>query len=116
MKKIKKKILIFFIFVLSNICIFAQDSLHLKKDSSTTPVLDKTEQLLDKYGMKIADGFMSSLDKATPFVKSTFTSLVYLQVGKGIAYLVPTFLCLLFFFDFINEYNKLDKILTSDSS
>lgn len=101
-------------FALANICIFAQDSPHLKKDSSATPVLDKTEQLVDKYGAKIADAFMVSIDKATPFVKSTFASLVYLQIGRGIAYLIPTLLFLLFVFLLIKEYNLLDAVLKSD--
>lgn len=109
----KKCVFLFLMFVFTNIRIFAQDS-NLKKDSSATPVLDKTEQLVDKYSAKIADVFMSSIDKATPFVKSTFTSLVYLQICKGIAYLVPTFFFLLFLWIFIYQYNKVEKILNSD--
>lgn len=109
----KKCVFLFLMFVFTNIFIFAQDS-TLKKDSSATPVLDKTEHLVDKYSAKIADAFMSSIDKATPFVKSTFTSLVYLQIGKGIAYLVPTFFFLLFLWIFIYQYNKVEKMLNSD--
>ena len=110
----KKSIFLFLFFALTNICVFAQDSPHLKKDSSATPVLDKTEQLVDKYGAKIADAFMLSIDKATPFVKSTFTSLIYLQIGRGVAYLIPLFLFLFFLYLSINEYNKVDNILKSD--
>ena len=110
----KKIVLLFLMFVMTNICVFGQSTENAKKDTSQTPVLDKTEQLVDKYSAKIADAFISSIDKATPFVKSTFTSVVYLQVGKGVAYLMPTFFCLLFLIIFINEYNKLDAILKSD--
>jgi hypothetical protein len=108
-----KKFILFFMFAFLSIKSFSNHSVAVV-DTSQTPVLDKTEKLVDKYGAKIADAFMSSIDKATPFVKSTFTSLVYLQIGRGVAYLMPLILSIIFFLIFLNEYKKIDNILKSD--
>ena len=44
-----------------------------------TPVLDKTEKMIDKYGAKIADGFSTAMEKATPVAKDEIITIYRLD-------------------------------------
>lgn len=85
-----------------------------QKDSSTTSVLDKTEQLIDKYGAKLASSFMTVIESSKPLVKETFEVVIWLQVAKGIGHILPLVFFIIFIVIFFSEYNKLDTILKSD--
>lgn len=102
-----KKLLLLIILSLS-INLFAQDS-------SKTPILDKTEHLVDKYSSKIAETFSTTMEKATPIAKEGFKMAVTVQVAKGIALLLPLVAFLIFSFLFVKEYKNIQKLLSLDS-
>lgn len=72
-----KKLLFALLIFTGQMC-FAQDT----SKKSETPVLDKTEQMIDKYGGKIADVFSSAMETAKPAAKEGFRALVMLQITK----------------------------------
>lgn len=96
---------------------FAQKAVDSVKDTtaSATPILDKTEKLVDKYGGKIADAFMSTMEKAKPMAKEGFESVVWLQIAKGVAGVLPLILCIIFMIIFVKEYRKIDNLLKSEN-
>jgi hypothetical protein len=85
------------------------------QDSSKTPVLDKTEQLVDKYGGKIADAFMNTMESAKPLAKEGFKSVVFLQIAKGVGGMIPAIIFIIAFSMFYSEYDKIDAVLKSDN-
>jgi hypothetical protein len=95
-------------------CLFISTSLLSQKDTSATPLLDKTEHLVDKYSSKIADAFMSTMENAKPLAKEGFESVVMLQIAKGIGMLLPLLFLFVFIVMFNSEYNRIDTILKSD--
>ena len=82
---------------------------------SQTPVLDKTEQLVDKYGGKLANAFSETIEGAKPMVKETFETVVMLQIAKGIGCLLPLFFFIIFMYLFKKEYDRINAILASDN-
>ena len=88
---------------------------HAQKDSSQTPILDKTEHLIDKYSVKIAETFVNTIEASKPVAKEAFKTVVMLQIAKGIAYLLPIMAFIIFFVMFISEYNRIDSILKSEN-
>ena len=99
-----KNLVLFILLIIGNI-IYAQDSIKTQ-----TPILDKTEHLVDKYSSKIADTFISTMESAKPFVKEGFQTVVMLQIAKGIGYLLPLILFIIFLILMINEYKRIDNI------
>ena len=85
-----KNLVLFILLIIGNI-IYAQDSIKTQ-----TPILDKTEHLVDKYSSKIADTFISTMESAKPFVKEGFQTVVMVQIAKGIGYLLPLILFIIF--------------------
>lgn len=104
-----KNLVLFILLIIGNI-IYAQDSIKTQ-----TPILDKTEHLVDKYSSKIADTFISTMESAKPFVKEGFQTVVMVQIAKGIGYLLPLILFIIFLILMINEYKRIDNILKSDN-
>lgn len=104
-----KNLVLFILLIIGNI-IYAQDSIKTE-----TPILDKTEHLVDKYSSKIADTFISTMESAKPFVKEGFQTVVMVQIAKGIGYLLPLILFIIFLILMINEYKRIDNILKSDN-
>lgn len=104
-----KNLMLFILLIIGNI-IYAQDSIKTQ-----TPILDKTEHLVDKYSSKIADTFISTMESAKPFVKESFQTVVMLQIAKGIGYLLPLVFFFIFFNLMINEYKRIDNILKGDN-
>lgn len=90
-------------------------SSQTKDTTSKTPLLDKTEHLVDKYSAKIADGFVSVIEQSKPMAKEAFQSVVMLQIAKGIALLLPLLAFIVFSVIFFNEYKRIDTILKSDN-
>lgn len=109
-----KKILILFTLLFSVMFSYANDSIP-DSLASKTPVLDKTEHLIDKYGSKIADTFARSLETAKPIAKEAFQSIVYLQIAKGVGLLLPLVFFIVFLILLKKEYDKIDNILNGNS-
>lgn len=103
-----KKIFFTLSFLLSLSC-FSQDT------DSKTPILDKTEKLVDKYSAKVAKVFISTLETAKPVAKEGFRAIVLYQVAKGIGYLIPIFLFFLFLILCRLEYKRILKLLSSEN-
>lgn len=96
--------------------IFALTASSQTKDTtSKTPLLDKTEHLVDKYSAKIADGFVSVIEQSKPMAKEAFQYVVMLQIAKGIALLLPLLAFIVFSVMFFSEYKRIDTILKSDN-
>ena len=55
------------------------------------------------------------MESAKPFVKEGFQTVVMLQIAKGIGYLLPLILFIIFLILMINEYKRIDNILKSDN-
>jgi cytoskeletal protein RodZ len=87
----------------------------LTDTGSKTPTLDKVEQLVDKYSVKVANVFVATMEKATPVAKEGFQAAVWFQVAKGVAEIIPLVFFLVFLFLLINEYNSIYKVLNSDA-
>lgn len=83
-------------------------------DSSKTPVLDKTEELIDKYGGKLASSFSKAMETATPIAKEGFKIAVKFQIAEGIARLLPILLFIIFITIFNSEYKRIENILQRD--
>ena len=103
------KKLLFTFFLFFSVIVYGQDT-----TKSQTPVLDKTEKMIDKYGAKIADGFSTAMEKATPVAKEGFQALVMYQVAHGIGCLVPLVLLFVFIILCTKEYKRIETILSSD--
>lgn len=82
---------------------------------SQTPILDKTEKLVDKYGSKIAYTFSRTIEGAKPMVKETFETVVMLQIAKGIGCMLPLVFFIIFMYLFKKEYDRINAILASDN-
>lgn len=80
-QKTMKKIIILMMIVLGTFTSRAQDS--------TKTTISEIERVVDKYGEKIADGFISTMETAKPVAKEGFKVVVKLQFAKGIANLLP---------------------------
>lgn len=87
----------------------------LTDTGSATPTLDKVEQLVDKYSVKVANVFVATMEKATPIAKEGFQAAIWYQIAKGIAGIIPFFVSIVFLFLLINEYNTIYKVLASDN-
>ena len=101
------------IIILSILCLFGF-FVNAQKDTSKTPVLDKTEELIDKYGAKIAQSFSSTIESTKPMVKEGFNELVNFQIAKGIALLLPLLFCIIAFYIFYRQYKQIQTLLRSD--
>lgn len=88
---------------------------QLTDTGTKTPTLDKVEQLVDKYSVKVANVFVATMEKATPVAKEGFRAAVWYQVAKGIAGVIPFFLFITFLLLLINEYNSIYKVLGSEN-
>ena len=79
------------------------------------PTISETERIVDKYGEKLAQGFSSFMESATPVAQEGFKIVVYLQLAKGVSYLLPLIFFILSVILFKNEYNRIENILKSDN-
>ena len=107
-----KKLLLFVVLMFCTLSYSATKEVAPKTE---TPVLDKTEQLVDKYGAKMVDAFSSTIEKTKPMAKEAFETVVMLQIAKGIACLLPLLMFILFLYLFKREYDRIQNILMSDN-
>lgn len=68
----------------------------------------KTEMVIDKYGSKIVESFKSMTEKLTPIAIDTFEMVVKLQIAKGITYLIPLLVFIIFFHMSMKHIKKAD--------
>jgi len=73
------------------------------KETIEIPV-SETERIIDKYGSKVAEGFSTFMDSATPMAKEGFEMVVKLQFAKGVAYLLIPIFCIIGWFIFSKNY------------
>ncbi len=107
-----KKLLLFVVLMFCTLSYSATKEVAPKTE---TPVLDKTEQLVDKYGAKMVDAFSSTIEKTKPMAKEAFETVIMLQIAKGIANLLPLLFFIIFLYLFKKEYDRIQNILISDN-
>ena len=96
------KNLIFTLLLLASVPFYAQE----KKEEITTT---QTERIIDKYGGKIIEQFNAVIEKSTPLAEDGFRMVVKLQYARGIGFLLPSILFIIFLVLFNTEYKSVKK-------
>lgn len=105
--KMKNKLIILILLIVSNIT-FAQI------DSTQVVQLSDTERIIDKYSEKIANAFSEGVEKVAPVAEQGFQIAVRYCIAEGIVYMLPLFICLLFMIIATKEYQRITNILNSE--
>lgn len=105
-----KKLLFILLFI--PIIGFSQEK---STDTISSLEITEAERIIDKYSGKIANSFNEGINKITPMAEEGFEIAVKLQLAKGIAYMIPSLLFIIFIMLFIKEYNDIKKELSSEN-
>lgn len=94
-----KKLLLLLVFMVSF-------SMNAQENTTVVEGITETERIVDKYGEKLAQGFSTFMETATPMAQEGFKVVVKLQYAKGIAYLLIPLFAIICWFIFFNKYKQ----------
>lgn len=83
-------------------------------DSVSVEQVTEAERIIDKYSGKVTETVTDLVEGLKGPAEAVFSSVVKLQIAKGIGNLIPILITLLFLYLYIKEYNRITQLLNSD--